>query len=568
MQKNRPIHAQTPRPAPWTLLVSRPVMTLLVALWLLLFANFPFWRTVWQGVEGWNNGNLLFLAGLPLFALLWLYLLLSALAWGRLTKLVLGSLLLVSAAASYFMNSYGIVIDYDMLTNVLQTDSGEAFELFSWRLVVWLLAFGVLPVLLLSRLHAPRRGWRCELAVKLVSMLVAVACLAGIAMTQYQSYASLVRNHREVRLLLTPSNVLAAVHGYVRREFQAPPTLQVIGSDAHRVAHVGTAVKPRLTVLLVGETARAANFSLNGYARQTNPELARAGVISFTHVSSCGTATATSVPCMFLEVGRDNYKESLARNREGLLDVLQRAGVKVLWRDNNSGCKGACDRVPSEVVSHLDVAAFCGDGECHDEVLLSGLQAYLDTLDDDAVVVLHMKGSHGPAYFKRYPAAFATFGPVCEKNELDQCSTESIVNAYDNTLTYTDHVLAQTIELLKRNAQRFDTAMLYVSDHGESLGESGIYLHGLPYAMAPGEQTHIPMILWLSDGMERHDQLQVRCLQGLRDAPWSHDNLFHSILGLMAVQTSVYQPERDLFHRCLAPQQAMRAGASPTPGLN
>ncbi|MEX6501165.1 phosphoethanolamine transferase [Pseudomonas sp. 25A3E] len=550
--------------AAWTLSVSHPLMTLLVALWLLLFANLPFWRTVWQGVEGWDNGNPLFLLSLPLFALCWLYLLLSLLAWGRLTKPVLGAVLLVSAAASYFMHSYGIVIDYSMLTNVLQTDSGEAMELFSGRLVGWLLAVGVLPVLLLSRLQAPRRRWSRELRVKLVSMLLALACLVGIAMSQYQSYASLLRNHREVRLLLTPSNLLAAVHGYVRRELRAPQALQVIGGDAHRIAHVGAAIKPRLTILLVGETARAANFSLNGYARQTNPQLAKAGVISFSHVSSCGTATAVSVPCMFLEVGHDHYDESMARNREGLLDVLQRAGVKVLWRDNNSGCKGACDRVPSEDVSHLNVAALCGDGECHDEVLLSGLQDYLDRLTDDAVVVLHMKGSHGPAYFKRYPAAFARFAPVCRSSELDQCSTEAIVNAYDNSLVYTDHVLAQTVELLKRNGQRFDTAMLYVSDHGESLGEGGIYLHGLPYAMAPEEQTHIPMLLWLSPGMERHANLQAHCLEGLEDRALSHDNLFHSVLGLMAVQTAVYQPERDLFRQCLAPRQAFegRAGAS------
>ncbi|WP_256625605.1 phosphoethanolamine transferase [Pseudomonas sp. LPB0260] len=543
-------------PAAWTLSVSRPLMTLLTALWLLLFSNLPFWRDVWQGVDGLDNGNWLFLLSLPLFAWLWLYLLLSLLAWGRMTKAVLGAMLLVSAAASYFMGRYGIVIDSSMLTNVLQTDGAEAAELLSWRLLVWLALVGGLPLLALSRLRSRPRGWRRELGIKLGSMVLALVCLLGIALSQYQSYASLLRNHHELRLLLTPSNVLAALHGYLRRELQAPPRLQVIGADAHRLASVGAARKPRLTVLLVGETARAANFSLNGYARETSPELAKAGVISFSHVSSCGTATAVSVPCMFLEVGRDQYQESMSRNREGLLDVLQRAGVRVLWRDNNSGCKGACDRVPSEDVSHLELADLCADGECHDEVLLSGLQGYLDKLDDDAVVVLHMKGSHGPAYYKRYPAAFEKFVPVCRSNELDQCSSQSIVNAYDNSLAYTDHVLAQTVALLERNAARLDTAMLYVSDHGESLGEGGLYLHGLPYAMAPDEQTHVPMILWVSEGLLRQEGLQAHCLTGLKDQRLSHDNLFHSVLGLMAVQTSTYRPERDLFRQCLAPQQA------------
>lgn len=554
--------------ASWTITLSRPLMILLTALWLLLFANIPFWGDVWQGVNGWQNGNWLFLLSLPLFVLLWLYVLLSLLAWGRLTKPVLGLLLLVSAAASYFMYSFGIVIDADMLTNVLQTDRSEALELFSWRLLLWLLVLGVLPVLLLSRVRSLPQGVGRELLNKLISVALALACLAGLSLSQYQSYASLVRNHREVRLLLTPSNVAAALHSYLRRELKTPHSLQVVGADAHRSAPVGAHGKPRLTLIVVGETARAVNFSLNGYGRATNPELAQEDVISFTHVSSCGTATAVSVPCMFLDVGRDAYQPALATSREGLLDVLQRAGIKVLWRDNNSGCKGACERVPNERVDHLDIADLCADGECHDEVLLSGLQAYLDSLSDDSVVVLHMKGSHGPAYAKRYPKAFAAFTPECESSQLDQCSQASIVNAYDNSLRYTDHVLAETIHLLKRNAQRFDSAMIYLSDHGESLGENGVYLHGLPYAMAPSEQTHIPLVLWLSAGIQRHNGLLSTCLAGLKDQPFSHDNLFDSVLGLMAVQTSAYRPERDLFYPCGDARQASLGDAASGQPIN
>ncbi len=555
-------------PSAWTLTTSRTVLTMAVALWLTVFANFALWRTVWQGVGGWNNGNPLFLLSLPVFVWFWLFGLLSLLAWGRATKLILGVLLLVSAAANYFIHSYGILIDADMLTNVIQTDSKEALDLFSGRLLGWLGVFGVLPTLLLGRVRLVAGPWKRELALKLGGVAVALACIGGIAFSLYQPYASLLRNHREVRLLLTPSNVVGAIQSYARRQLATPPQLQVVGSDAHRAAPVGAAGKPKVTVLLVGETARAANFSLNGYGRATNPELAGEKVISFTNVSSCGTATATSVPCMFLDVGRDDYKESYAGNREGLLDVLQRAGVGVLWRDNSSGCKGACDRVPSEDVSHLSVPELCEDGECHDEVLLSGLQAYLDKLDHDAVVVLHMKGSHGPAYFKRYPATFATFAPVCTDNQLDRCSSDSIVNAYDNTLLYTDHVLKQTIELLKRNAARLDTAMLYMSDHGESLGENGLYLHGLPYAMAPSEQTHIPMILWLSASLEQREGIQPGCLEQQRGAALSHDNLFHSVLGLMDVQTSAYQAQRDLFRQCRPQQTVMADIAEPHHGID
>jgi lipid A ethanolaminephosphotransferase len=539
------------RSTKWTFAISRNFLIMAVALWLMLTMNIPFWRDVWQGVGGWSNENSLFLITLPVLVWLWLYLLLSLLAWGRLTKAILGVLLLVSAAASFFMSSYGIVIDYNMLTNVLQTDSAEALDLFSWGMLGWLFVLGVLPALVVSRVRLITRPWTRELGFKLASMVLALVSLGGIAMSNYQSYASLLRNHHELRLLLTPSNLAAAVHGYSKRQFATPTKLQVVGADAHQVKQVGRSGKPKLTILVVGETARAVNFSLNGYARPTNPELAEEDVISFRNASSCGTATAVSVPCMFLNVGHDNYKDSMAKNREGLLDVLQRAGVAVLWRDNNSGCKGACDRVPTDDVSHLQIPDLCEGSECHDEVLLSGLQAYLDTLDHDAVVVLHMKGSHGPAYFKRYPAAFEKFTPVCQDNQLDRCSADSIVNAYDNSLAYTDHVLAQTIELLKGNAARFDTAMLYMSDHGESLGENGLYLHGLPYAMAPSEQTHVPMIVWLSAGLEKRSGIQASCLAKQQDIAYSHDNLFHSILGLMDVRTSAYQPEHDLFRQCL-----------------
>ncbi|MDX1299842.1 MAG: phosphoethanolamine transferase EptA [Pseudomonas sp.] len=533
------------------LAVSRNVLTMLVALWLMVSMNLPFWHTVWQGVGGMSNDSPLFLLSLPLFVWIWLYVLLNLLAWGRLTKPMLCTLVLVSAGASYFMSSYGIVIDYNMLTNVLQTDSAEASELFNGRLLLWLLLLGVLPALLISRMPTRALTWRRELAGKLASMAALLGVFAVLVMSQYQPYASLIRNHREVRLMLVPSNVVAAVHGYLKRELAAPAVLEIVGADAHRISVVNTQHRPRVTVLVVGETARAANFSLNGYARMTNPELAQRDVINFPNASSCGTATAVSVPCMFQDLGRADYKDAMAGNREGMLDVLQRAGVDVLWRDNNSGCKGACDRVPNEDVSHLNLAQFCADGECHDEALLHNLQAYLDGLTRDSVVVLHMKGSHGPAYYKRYPAAFERFTPVCKEVQLDRCDSASIVNAYDNSLLYTDHVLAATIDLLRSNAARLDTAMLYLSDHGESLGEHGMYLHGVPYAMAPSEQTHIPMVLWFSDGMQRSSGISADCLRQQASQPVSHDNLFHSLIGLMGVRTSVYQPQLDIFHGCM-----------------
>ena len=535
-------------PAPrWTLPLSGSVLTMLVALWLMLSMNLPFWRAVLDGLGSLNHSSTVFLVSLPVLVFIWLYLLLSLLAWGRLTKPVLGLLLLVSAVASYFIDSYGIVIDYSMLANVLQTDRAEVLDLLTWRLALWVGCLGVVPVLLLSRVQLLRRGWRRETLAKLGSMALLLLCMGGIVMSQYKPYASLLRNHREVRLLLVPSNVVAAVHGYFKHELAGPKVLEVVGADAHRMRPVSTSTRPRVTLLVVGETARAANFSLDGYARQTNPELAARDVVNFTQATSCGTATAVSVPCMFQDVGRDGYKDDMAKNRENLLDVLQRAGVQVLWRDNNSGCKDVCARVPHDDLSHA-----CPGGDCYDEVLLQGLQAYLDSLDHDAVIVLHMKGSHGPAYYKRYPASFEKFAPTCQDSQLDRCSRAGILNAYDNSLLYTDHVLAAAIDLLQRNAGRLDSAMLYLSDHGESLGEHGVYLHGMPYALAPSEQIHIPMLMWFSAGLQRSAGLDLQCLRQHTEELVSQDNLYHSVLGLMDVQTNVYRPANDLLRACRA----------------
>jgi lipid A ethanolaminephosphotransferase len=309
-----------------------------------------------------------------------------------------------------------------------------------------------------------------------------------------------------------------------------------------------------LFVLVLGETARSKNFSLNGYERLTNPLLAKENVVSFSQVTSCGTSTAESVPCMFSHLGREGFAKR-QHESENLLDVLQRAGYAVLWMDNQSGCKDQCDRIANVNTSSLNMAGECEDGECRDTVMLTRIEAELAKLPADkrargTVVVMHQMGSHGPAYHKRTPVAFKKFQPECKQNSLSQCERQQVVNAYDNTIVFTDFFLSRLIGWLKTQEKTSTPAMLYVSDHGESLGENNLYLHGLPFAMAPDVQKHVAMISWLSPGFERWSGVSTACLKNQRDRALSHDHLFHSVLGAMAVQTSVYQAERDLFVAC------------------
>lgn len=526
-----------------------------VALWFVIIMNVAFWRAAWAAVGGVNSANLGFALSLPVFVLLFIWLALQAVTWGRLAKPVLSILLLVGAVVSFFGQAYGVMLDRDMVANVMQTHTAEALELLSWRLVGWVFVAGAIPCAVLWRIPVRRERWPLAILIKAAVLLCTAAMLIAVLPIFFKSYAGMARNHRDLRLQLVPTNLLSASFGYFKGRWSAPPSLQPVGLDA-QPRERSTASKPRLLILVVGETARAPNFSLTGYARETNPRMAKENdLLVFRDVRACGTNTATSLPCMFLDVGRQGFESNLAARRESLLDVLQRAQVGVTWRDNNSGCKGICDRIAREDVSQNRIHGMCSSQECWDEVLLTNMQPRLDAVQRDTVVVLHMKGSHGPAYYLRYPPGFEYFTPVCRTNQLDQCERETIVNAYDNTLRYTDFVLSRTIELLRSNAKRFDTAMLYVSDHGESLGENGLYLHGIPYAVAPREQTSIPLLVWMPREQMDGWGLDRECMRRQLGDAFSHDSLYSSVLGLMGVATSVYRSELDLFGNCRPARQ-------------
>ncbi len=525
-------------------------VTLSTVLFLLVFCNVPFWSRLLtvQPLSGSSGVGLvaLFAALLGIFNLV-----LTLLAWPFLLRPLLTVLLVATAFVAYFMNQYGVMIDVGMVRNAMQTDYAETYDLLTWKMGAYVLLLGALPVWLLWRVPIRWRTPARELLSKVAVIALSLLVLAGVAFFHYQTFSSVARNHRELRFLLTPINYIQATSSYLKRQHAKPAVLATLGADAKLGAAWQQRPRKSLTVVVVGETARADHFALNGYARETNPQLAKvADLINFGNVWSCGTETAVSLPCMFSGYKREDFSAEKAKSREGLLDVLQRAGLAVEWRDNQSGCKGVCDRVPNVNLKDSRKPGLCGPDECFDEVLLEGLPARLDQLERDTVLVLHMMGSHGPAYYKRYPDRFEVFIPTCKTSQLDQCSREQIVNTFDNTLRYTDAVLAKLIGILREHADRADTAMIYLSDHGESLGERGLYLHAAPYLIAPDAQKHVPMLMWFSDGYRNSFGLDTACLAGNRAKPYSHDNLFHSLLGLLNVQTREYDKTQDLFGAC------------------
>jgi len=485
------------------------------------------------------------------------YLLIAPFAYRHTVKPLLTFLLIGTAIATYYMRSYGVVLDPSMMANVWRTDPAEARELLSWGLVIHLLFFAALPAALLWRVRIAPQPWPRATAAKLGGLALAVVAFALALWPVFKPFASLMRGHKEVRYLAAPANYLWSTGAVVAAQARgAAQPRRLLGLDATPGPLWSARTRPLVVVLVVGETARAANWQLNGYARPTTPQLARLPVINFSDVSSCGTNTETSLPCMFAPIGRRNYDEARIRGSESLLHLLARAGATVHWRDNQSGCKDVCAGLPQDEVDSLNPAGLCRDGRCLDEGLLVGLNERLVAARSvtgrpaTQLLVLHQLGSHGPAYFRRYPPAFAHFTPACESDDLQKCTREEIVNAYDNSLRYTDHVLSSLIATLQRNEAEVDSAMIYVSDHGESLGERNLYLHGMPWLIAPKEQTQVPMVMWLSSGFERASGVDSACLRRRAAEPASHDHLFHTVLGLLDVKTAVYEPKWDLADGC------------------
>ena len=532
---------------------------ILAALWIASIANLALWRALAGLPELANGRGLAFGIGFGVMIAAAHVALLSLLAWRWTLKPALALFLLAAAGGAYFMLSYGVVIDRTMMVNVLLTDTREARELLSWRLLGALLLLGVLPLALLWR--TPLR-WATPLRQaghNAILLVAACALLAGAGGLFFQDLSATMRNHTQLRYLINPLNSFYAIAIMGRKPIQrSGVAVAPLGEDAHLPA-LAAGARPPLVIMVLGETARADHLGLNGYARDTTPRLAQENVVSLRNVWSCGTNTAASVPCMFSNLGREAF-ENRQTNTEGLVDVLQRAGLAVLWLDNQAGgCKGVCDRVPKVDYRALQAAApeLCQGDECFDEVMLRGLDERIARLPAErrargVVVFMHQMGSHGPAYYLRSPARFKRFTPECTTNALQQCAREQVVNAYDNTMAYTDHFLASTIDWLKTREAQWAPALVYVSDHGESLGENNLYLHGLPYRFAPDVQKHVPWIFWLSPTFEQQSGVKLDCLARQQGEKLSHDHYFHSTLGLLGVQTQVHDPARDVFTSCRA----------------
>ena len=519
-------------------------LIIIVVLYLVATANFGFFAQVLSIYPFSHNiGFMISITGL-LFGLMWLVF--QLLCYRPIAKPVLIAMVLIAAICGYFTDAYGTIFDSNMLVNSLETDQGEAMGLMSLSFFIRVFLLGVIPAVIIAKIRIKRTPLRRALLQRAATLILSMALMAVCLLPFGDQYATFFRQHKMVRSYANP---ITPIYSVIKlgtdyfAELRRPDTLILHATDAKRITPTAgvTAAKPKLMVFVVGETARADHIGLNGYKRDTMPLLAnQPDIYSFKQATSCGTSTAYSVPCMFSYANRDNYDSNSADYNENVLDTLNKQGVNVIWRDNNSSSKGVADRVTFEDYKKADVNPNCDD-ECRDIGMLDGFDTLVksdtgiksDVPAKDTLILLHQMGNHGPAYYKRYPKEFEEYKPVCMTNELSKCDDQSVINGYDNAIRYTDYFLDKVIDTLKNYEQDYDVVMVYMSDHGESLGENNIYLHGLPYAIAPNAQKQVPLIIWSPTS----NNIDKSSLASMTDQPVSHDFITPTLLNFFGITT-------------------------------
>lgn len=525
---------------PYFLTLKTWQFNLIYALFTLLAYNYVFFGKIHE-----INAGFLFLSGSFILLFATLNLILNILFCTPKTAKIIGiALILLNSVAFYFMTSYNVLIDKIMLLNVIRTDVYEAGDVIHLSIIYIFLLLGLLPAFIIYKTRIISAPWKSELKIRCLAILLSLVVAAIIILPNLKTIKNILGDRMDLRYSLIPSNYIGSFIGITKMYDEINRPFTEIAQDA-KLNRYWKNGKKNLIVLIVGETARAANFSLGGYSRPTNEALNPylKDITYYSDFYACGTSTAVSVPCMFSKYGRKDFKTGSELYTGNLIDVMEKSGYKSLWRDNNTSCQNNCDRIELEVS--------CSRKSCQDDVLLNRFSEKVRSENQDMFVILHQRGSHGPDYFKRYPENWqAPYQPVCTDPTLKSCSYEELVNAYDNSIYYSSIFFTKVINELQKLSSDYNTVMIYASDHGESLGENGMYLHAFPYNSAPSEQTHIPALVWMPEKTADAFNINRACLKKNAQKYHSHDNLFHSILGLAGISTSEYQSGLDIFAAC------------------
>ncbi|HEU4789630.1 MAG TPA: phosphoethanolamine--lipid A transferase EptA [Flavobacterium sp.] len=485
-----------------------------------VFFHLPFYTYVFNNVDYKGFNGIVLIISLVILMLVLnafvFYLIFSLSRYAG--KFLLVTFFMINAVAVYFVNTYSIIIDESMVGNVLNTNYEEASSFFSIRLIVYLIFLGILPSIYIIRVNIINVALKKFLTLSSLTLLFIIVLIFANA----SNWLWIDKNSKQLGGLTMPwsysvNTSLFYIHKYKKNEKEILLPNAIIKDNQKAVL-----------VLVIGESARSQNFSLYGYKKNTNPLLSKTKNIFHFNATSCATNTTAGVKCILEHTNSDDLYEILP-------NYLYRNNVEVVWRTTNWG------EPPVHIKEYQNrdvLKVDCkGEGCNYDEVLLAGLkEQILASKKNKILIILHTSTSHGPTYSKKYPPSFEIFKPVCNSVEPGKCSQKELLNAYDNTIVYTDYILSKVIEDLKQ-LKEYKSAMIFVSDHGESLGEKNLYMHGVPISIAPKEQYEIPFIVWVSDNSR-----QLKSNKKL-----SQNHVFHSVLNFLNIQSPVYNEEMNIF---------------------
>lgn len=488
----------------------------------LILYHYPFYKFVCSNIDLGSFNGILLLVSLTISAILLnalvFYLILFLLR--IVGKWLLALFFIINAIAVYFINTYGVIIDETMIGNVLNTNYEESSSFFSIGLVFYVVLLGILPSLLLFKIKfinvKPKRF--------LLHFFLTLIVLLSIAFANASNWLWIDKNSKTLGGLVMPWSYTVNISLFYKHKSDKNEKQILLPNATIKDT------KKSVAVLVIGESARSANFSLYSYGKNTNPLLSKIENVHHYNAESCATYTTAGLKCILEHKESNDFYEILP-------NYLYRNDVEVIWRTTNWG-------EPTVNIKNFENREYlqqqCEGERCgYDEILLNGLKEQILASDKNKIlIVLHTSTSHGPTYYKKYPPQFEQFTPVCESVDLSNCTQDELVNAYDNTIVYTDYILATLIGELKQ-LEDYNSSMIFISDHGESLGENNLYMHGIPASIAPKEQLDIPFIVWVSNDSRRFKENQQH----------SQHNVFHSVLDFLAIDSPIYDESMSIYQK-------------------
>lgn len=494
------------------------ICTILSAYTLIAF-NIPFFKEVFSRIaDNWNGAWIAASMIIIMFVLnYFIYYILLYL--GRIVgKCIIAFTLIGNAACLYFMNTYNALIDRSMMGNVFGTHFSEASSFFSWTMIWYIIILGVLPCIWLFM----RKINYGSILRFLANFAISLILLVGVLIGNKQNVLWIDYNATVLGSKIMPwSYIINSVRYYNYWKLMNQPEIKL--PDAEIVTD-----SKDIFVLIIGESARSENFSLYGYSRETNPLLAKDSV-TVLNATASDTYTREAVKAILsYKPGEELY--------ELLPNYLQRNGVDVIWRTNNWG------HPPLHLTKNYGKGdlkkRFPEADSGYDGILFHGLKEDIMASDSTKIFVgIHTYTSHGPEYYSNVPKEHKKFLPECRTVELSNASSSELINAYDNTILYTDYLVHSVIETLKNDFPDRRSCVIFISDHGESLGEGGYYMHGLPKSIAPSCQLKIPFIVWTSD-----DTIKIKDMNSA-----GHYNIYHSVLNFLGMESPIYDETRNIF---------------------